>query len=493
MRIKEIVEARRNPELNRRTNMIDLLKALKNKDDLYVSFTHDVGSMSHGYSGNNRISSGLKASGENHNVSGSKIGINPMNEYNTPTAIYTYPLNYVLELGGNVEFGHERPYLIVVQRVTTKVLNLGEATEQDLAHVCSVMKDKYGMTEAEQEEYINGAKQTNNGSKIWSVTFQMAKLVYNRRVEQEFLYHNPEYRNVKEKPVWPGAKASPEVLDKYADEFNAWHNDYTNMSLADSKKYALADFKSDLPAGRGYPHTWNKMLRECGYECIIDPGLGIIHGNEKNQAIFLSKPALKVVEVIHNNNWNMNYHTKKKFTTNPDLFMKEFKRGNLKFGDVLTVLTYLPDEYTEQVIDVFSKNQIMKMLDRLPSLLRMKNDKIHQIVGELGEDMNEDVINARYIIPDNYFAERIFNVDSFAKLVANYDVADLLGPLSQRALAATYPEEYVSTVARSNIQNAINGADREALRIAYNVGPSDLKERMQEYVAKGMMVDFRKS
>lgn len=493
MRVKEIVEARRNPEVNRRTDMIDALKALKDKDNLYVSFTHDVGSMSHGYTGANRISSGLRASGENHNISGSKIGINPMNEYNTPTAIYTYPLNYVLERGGLIEFGHERPYLIVVQRATTKVLNLGESTEQDLAHVCSVMKDKYGMSDVEQEDFINRASQANYGSRIWNVTLQMAKLVYNRRIEQDFLYHNPEYRNIKEKPVWPGAKASPEVLDKYADEFHAWHNDYAAMNLADDKKNAFAEFKRDLPEGRVYPHVWNKILRDCGYECIIDPGLGIIHGNEQTQAIFLTKAALQVVEVIHNNNWNMNYHTKRKFIDQPDLFMKEFKRAKLKFGDVLTVISYLPDEYTNQVIDTFSKNQVMKMLDRLPSLLRMKNDKIHQVVGDLGEDMNEDVINARYIIPDNYFAERIFNVDSFAELVANYDVADLLGPLSQRALAATYPEEYVSTVVRSNIQSAINGADKEALRIAYNVGPSDLKERMQEYVVKGTMMDFSKS
>lgn len=488
MRAKEIVEARRNPEMNRRSQMIDALNALKDKDNLYVSFTHDVGNASHGTSsGATREYNGVNSKSEAHNTSGAKIGINPLNEYNTPTAIYTYPLNYVLERGAKVEFGEERPFLIVVKRVTPKVLNLAEATSQDLEHVCSVLREKYGMTEAEQEDFITRANQANDASRIWNVIRQMARIVFDRRIEQEFLYQNPEYRNVKERPKYPGKDSSPEILDQYGKEFHAWHNDYAAVAQYENKVSAFSEFKRDLPERKGYQSTWNKMLRDCGYECVIDPGLGIIHGNEKTQTIFLTKSALKVVEVINNNNWNMRYHTRKKLVANPNMFMREFRRGHLKIGDVTSILSFLPDKYSEEVIDVVTKEQLAKMIKTSPSFVRIKHEKIYQIIGDLGEDLNDEIINARYNIPDQYFAERISKVNSFATLVADFDIADLLGSLSQRALAAKHPEDYVHTVARNHDRG---GSDLEALKIAYKVGTNNLKEKMRLYYEQGLLPDF---
>ena len=76
MHIKEIVEARKNPELNPKESVNKQLKDLydattdtipgSNIKNLFVSFT-DL----------------------------DKLGINPTSRYNTPIGIYAYPAEYV--------------------------------------------------------------------------------------------------------------------------------------------------------------------------------------------------------------------------------------------------------------------------------------------------------------------------------------------------------------------------------------------------------------
>jgi len=49
------------------------------------------------------------------------------------------------------------------------------------------------------------------------------------------------------------------------------------------------------------PAMWNKIMRSLGYAGVTDKtGQGIIHPNEPTQAVFFSKQAIRVVEMIHN-------------------------------------------------------------------------------------------------------------------------------------------------------------------------------------------------
>jgi len=94
MRYKQLVEKRSNPELNPRIDINQELLRLnqQNNDDMYVSFT-----------------------------SVKKLGINPNNIYNTPTGIYSYPLDYVasiIENKGSIKslpYASERPYAWVLK------------------------------------------------------------------------------------------------------------------------------------------------------------------------------------------------------------------------------------------------------------------------------------------------------------------------------------------------------------------------------------------
>ena len=117
MRYYEIVEARRNPEQNPKESTLDTLGKYAGRKDVYVSFTSDVGKMSHGNNGKN--------------ISGSKLGINPKSPWrDTPIGIYTYPVDYVLSINGKVPFAGDAPFLYVVQS-TKPLLDLNNYPEAD--------------------------------------------------------------------------------------------------------------------------------------------------------------------------------------------------------------------------------------------------------------------------------------------------------------------------------------------------------------------------
>lgn len=96
--LKALSEKRRNPAQNPTTSAYEKLEKYKDDPDIYISFT-DL----------------------------PKLGINPNNEYNTPTAVYTYPLKQVwrkfkkkkAELGA---FTDGRPYIQVLRQTGGKFI-----------------------------------------------------------------------------------------------------------------------------------------------------------------------------------------------------------------------------------------------------------------------------------------------------------------------------------------------------------------------------------
>lgn len=51
--------------------------------------------------------------------------------------------------------------------------------------------------------------------------------------------------------------------------------------------------------GKKRTNIFNKILRELGYDSLLDPGSGIMHENEPTQAVFLTPSSFVVVEKIH--------------------------------------------------------------------------------------------------------------------------------------------------------------------------------------------------
>ena len=115
MKIAEILEARRNPSVNKKESTLDSLEKYRGQN-VFVSYTASV-------------------SQEGKANQGAKIGINPRSRYNTPLGIYAYPIDYVLGLKGNVPFAGSSPFVWVFKPVG-RVLDLAAYTQDDFTSDC---------------------------------------------------------------------------------------------------------------------------------------------------------------------------------------------------------------------------------------------------------------------------------------------------------------------------------------------------------------------
>ena len=171
MRYYEIIESRRNPEQNPKESTLDALKVYAGRKDVYVSFTSDVGKMSH------------VSHGGGKNVSGSKLGINPQSKYNTPIGIYTYPIDYVLSKDGNVDFASEQPYLYVMQ-ATKALLDLKKYSKDDFERDSKKLIDM-GFSHT-REKGIKDAKSKTPAARLWNWTRHSADYFYHGKTSAKW-------------------------------------------------------------------------------------------------------------------------------------------------------------------------------------------------------------------------------------------------------------------------------------------------------------------
>ena len=163
MRYYEIIEARRNPEQNPKVSTLDTLEKYAGRKDVFVSFTSDVGEMSH----INTQDMYLTGFGRGKNTSGSKLGINPKSSYNTPIGIYTYPIDYVISRKGRVPFAAEEPFLYVVQ-ATKPLLDLNNYSKSDFERDSKKLIDM-GFAST-RNRGITSAKFNTPAAHIWNWT-----------------------------------------------------------------------------------------------------------------------------------------------------------------------------------------------------------------------------------------------------------------------------------------------------------------------------------
>ncbi len=136
MRIEQIEEARSNPDLNTRTDVLTQLKEYAGQKDIFVSFT-----------------SGFSAPKEKRGqraAPGSKMGINPRSSFNTPLGIYTYPIDYLLNyINGRSKGDVTAPYtgegqwqyLYVLRRTTDRYADSKTDVSQHLEELRDMVRD----------------------------------------------------------------------------------------------------------------------------------------------------------------------------------------------------------------------------------------------------------------------------------------------------------------------------------------------------------------
>ena len=202
-----------------------------------------------------------------------KAGINPLSIYDTPLGVYCYPLKNGLEFYGvhktkNMEsfpFAAKQPYIQVLEwNGKEKFIHdidkdyTDDDLNKDIEKIKQLFPNKVfnpSITSLDDltvdiKIAINQAYSNNPGSQFFSIC-QKLTMVNTKRVE---------------------------------------HQITTTKGKKSTREFEVSQ------SGR----NWNTLLRLLGYTGIQDNGDGIIHGNERMQAFFLSSNAYTHVDTIKN-------------------------------------------------------------------------------------------------------------------------------------------------------------------------------------------------
>lgn len=279
MRYRDILEARKNPHLNKKKSALDELEKYRGQQDVFVSFTQDVGAASRDKTkGRSFLNYGVRSRGEDHNTSGAKLGINPQSNFSTPLAIYTYPIDYVLHNKGNVEYMDDAPFIQVVRA-------------KDMSNMLDLS------TEAGLEEYER-IKETADDEILDALSDDKP--------------HPEDYDNDEE----------------YDDAIYSWGLELEEKKIESGK---LSRLLASLLREQGYSGVID-------YDFSKGYGGGHIHENEPSQAFFLSKSVLEHLETIHNIRPQDERTPIQVMAEKPKLFFAAMEKGNLSFEEILSVL-----------------------------------------------------------------------------------------------------------------------------------------------------------
>lgn len=201
-----------------------------------------------------------------------KVGINPRSEWDTPNGIYTYPLDYYIQVRGRVQYEGEDPRYVNILKATDNVLDLNLIStpqyEQLFLRIIRVMNGNPNIKEAlfptDDEEAINknitkfnnavrlNSKVKNLGGQFWNLTRVVAMMIKNNQIA--------------------------DILDI----FTALYNNYGDSYL---EKYT-----------KDINNVWSSVFRSIDTNIISDGGLGIIHQNEPTQTYFRSIKSFEVID-----------------------------------------------------------------------------------------------------------------------------------------------------------------------------------------------------
>ena len=246
-----------------------------------------------------------------------KLGLNPINKFDTPTGFYVYPL----QRGQISKFAIERPYVVVVTANddSGSILHLSDYTEDDLQRDIDVLQDEVGLTQEMEDEGRDNARVKTPGGILWNIT----RLLSISRGEGKRTERNPAWTRKKGSHhedlmmvanMLDGKKGRERQAE--IEQFRANFQNRNN-SRADHKKWRrIYDLARNLPAsmtpeqikarGEGQREftvnsrvsDWAVILRRLGYEGVIDAGESIIHPAEPFQGVFFSTQVLNLIDII---------------------------------------------------------------------------------------------------------------------------------------------------------------------------------------------------
>ena len=246
-----------------------------------------------------------------------KLGLNPLNKYDTPTGFYTYPL----ERGKISNFATDRPYIVVVavNDDSGPILHLSDYSEDDLQRDIEVLQDEFGLTQEMEDEGREGARVQTPGGILWNIT----RLLSVSRGEEKKTERNPAWTR-KKGSHYKDLMTVAKMLDgktgrERQAEIEQFRANFQNsaISKADHRKWKrIYNLARNLPASitpekieyqektqkefLSNPRVsdWSRIFRRLGYEGVIDDGESIIHTSEPFQGVFFSAQGLNLVDII---------------------------------------------------------------------------------------------------------------------------------------------------------------------------------------------------
>jgi len=183
-----------------------------------------------------------------------KIGLNPNNRFSTPIGVYAYNLKDLWPdwSSGDSFFGDDRKYVNLIKLSTDKVLNL--SNYKNFSKDLKYLKKNY------EKDFLQKLNNKSFESFIEEVKSNADLYKYD---SQSAL-------------IWGLTQAISQIEDKKIGA-------YTKKSTV----------------------FWNKMLRDMGYDVVIDKGSNI-HILQSSQAVFLAPSSYKVVGRLVNKSYGLN-------------------------------------------------------------------------------------------------------------------------------------------------------------------------------------------
>jgi hypothetical protein len=191
-----------------------------------------------------------------------KIGINPQSRYNTPNAIYSYPLSLIWEDFDHlkkqiyVPFAGEHPYIYIFKpRNINKGLFINKYTKNDFKIDIQKLRNSLFVDKKRLDFLLTVVDKFSlidiPSGRIWFITFGLTL----KKSTKEIIQY-------------------PNTLEEH-------------------------DVRSN------HVNLWNKLIyKVLGYDYVIDDGEGIIHESEPTQALFFSSATINVIDVIDGqSNW----------------------------------------------------------------------------------------------------------------------------------------------------------------------------------------------
>lgn len=176
-----------------------------------------------------------------------KIGVNPQSDWDTPNGVYAYQLQqYKASLESNADvskvfpYGTERPYLFVLKITASNALDFD--------------------------------KQLSDSE------FEKCKAVFNTIVD-----------------------TNGKVLGSYSDFDNMIETLNVKRRYPSNSQQVYYAFRKAVLTHHINTNDFNKYLRECGFDCVIDNGHGVLHsGLEPIQVCFLVPSSYEIIDLVHN-------------------------------------------------------------------------------------------------------------------------------------------------------------------------------------------------